>query len=191
MGTMHYVTRHRGPIVLALSLLLALQLGACKATPSVDEVRAEIEERFPGASFEPDVHLRLGPIGMGLVHWLAGMAGEPNDKNLAMARAIRRVEIATYKVRSLPAADEMRWSPGFERRLAQAGWTAVLRVAEQGDRTWLFYRGDQGAAISDLYLVALDGDELALIRINGRLDRLFAEAVAAHPKKLMQLAAGK
>jgi hypothetical protein len=176
---------------LPLLLLAAAALAACAEVPSADRVCWEIERQLPGSSFERTEHLRLGRLSLGLLHWLAGFDHDRADQNsIAMFRAISNVEIATYKVRSLPSPEAVRLPESVEQRLRDAGWTTLLRSEEKTDHAWIFYRGDGPKAIRDLYIVALDRKELSLIRVSGRLDQVMARALADEPGRMARLAKG-
>jgi hypothetical protein len=178
-----------------LLLLAAATLSGCASTPSAEEVRGEIERQIPGAHFERAEHLRLGRFSLGVVRWLASFDHDKNDEaDRALFNAISGVEIATYKVRSLPAIESLSLPETLERQLRDGGWTTMVRNSEKNEQTWVLYRG--GAAVGsgkpevirDLYVVSLDAKELSLVRVSGHLDRLMAAAMAEHPKKMAQLA---
>src|SRR5690348_15601396 len=89
-------------------LAAALAFAACAGPPSAEEVRGEIERQIPGARFEREEHLRLGRFSLGLVRWLASFDQDKEDeKDRALLYAISRVEVATYKVRSLPSPETL------------------------------------------------------------------------------------
>ncbi|HXO18514.1 MAG TPA: hypothetical protein VOA87_01170 [Thermoanaerobaculia bacterium] len=169
-------------------LLAAASLAACGGTPSVEQVRWEIERQVPGARFERETHIHLGRLSMGLLHRLARLAEAENEgdrENLAIFRAIDRVDVATYKVLSLPPLDGLQVAPRFERSLIANGWTTVVRTAEKRERTWVLYRASGEDSIHDLFVVSLDHDELALVHVGGHLDRMLAKALAEHPGKFI------
>jgi hypothetical protein len=173
-----------------LLLLLAMApLAACAGTPSAEQVRGEIERQLPGARFEPAEHFRLGRFSLGLVRWLASFDHDKKDQeDIALFRAISGVEIATYRVRSLPADAALSLPEKLEHQLREAGWTTMVRNSEKSEQTWVLYRSADSEVIRDLYVVSLDPRELSLIRVSGHLDRLMAAAMADHPKKVAQIA---
>ena len=178
---------------LAILALGVLASGCASGGPSVDTVRWEIERRIPEARFEPEDHIHLGRISMGLIHGVLHMV--PDDKDVDQARQIvnevHGVEVATYKVKSLPSLDGLGAETGFERDLARAGWTAVVRTRDAGERTWVFLHTGEDGSLNHLFVVSLDKTELTLVRVDGRLDRAFAAAVAEHPQKMAkQVGAG-
>ncbi|HEX3553028.1 MAG TPA: hypothetical protein VIA62_07350 [Thermoanaerobaculia bacterium] len=185
------MNRHTVPFLglLAVSALAALAVG-CAGAPSVDAVRWEIERLIPEARFEPEEHIRLGRISMGLIHGLLRMVPDAGEGR-QIVNEIRRVEVASYRVKSLPNLDRFERETGFERDLARAGWTLAVHTREANERSWVFLHNTGDGGLSNLFVVALDKDELTLVRVDGRLDRAFAAAVAEHPKKVArQIGAG-
>ena len=174
------------PLSLLLLLSLAVPLAGCAGTPSVDQVRWEIERRVPDARFEPEVHIRLGRLRMGLLRSLLRMVPDEGE-TVSLLREVDRLEVATYRVESLPNLAGTLPDPRFEDRLLQAGWTTTLRQQDGDSRTWLFTRADDAGSMRNLYVVALDPSELTLVRLDGRLDRAFAEAVADDPDEVVRI----
>jgi hypothetical protein len=167
-------------------LLLLLPLAGCAAgSPSVDTVRWEIERRLPEARFERDSHIRLGRLTLGLARRIVHIT-DPGDPDTAVLDHIRHIEVATYRVRSLPDLDHhLATQTLFEKALAQNGWTMALRERNAKSRTWMFLRFDNQEKLSNLYVVALDSAELTLVRLDGHLDRAMAESIADHPEEMV------
>ncbi len=190
---------------LASLFVLALPLAGCDATPALEEVRAGIESALPGIDLEPETNLHLGRFSLGFVHWMLGhddegdeggdgVAGERGDRDGArLVRAIDRLDLSTFRVRSLPPGGAEALSPDLARRLGAAGWSLVVHASEHGDQTWVFYRAPAGAAgaVSDLYVISLESQELCLLRLGGRFDEALAQALAKQPKRVMPRGAGQ
>ena len=162
-------------------LFFSFLLAGCGGSPSVEQVRWEIQHRFPEARFEREEHVHLGRISLGLIRGLVRMVpGKVEGQELL--NAVHRIGVATYKVRSLPDLDRIQGETRFEEQLARAGWSMTVRTREEDSRAWIFTRVDQAGAILGLFVVTLEDDELTLARIDGRLDQALIEAIAEHPK---------
>jgi hypothetical protein len=151
----------------------------------VEQVRWEIQHRFPEARFEREAHIRLGRLSLGLIRGLVRMVPGKVDGQEFLT-AVHRIDVATYRVLSLPDLDRIQGETRFEEQLARAGWTMAVRTREEGSRAWMFMRGDERGAIRNLFVVTLEDDELTLVRIDGRLDQAIARAIAEHPKRAVQ-----
>jgi hypothetical protein len=171
---------------LSLLTLLCLTplLTGCGGSPSVEEVRWELQHRFPEARFEPDEHVRLGPISMGLLHGLVRMAAD-DEQAKTMVSGIHGIDFASYKVHGLPDLDRAAADPRFERQLQGAGWSLMVRTREEKERTWVYVRSDEQGALRNLFVVSLEAEELTLVRVDGRIDQAFIAAMAEHPKKVL------
>ena len=174
---MNRVALQRVGLVLTALLLTT----ACKDSPSVSTVRAELERHIPGAEFEREFHLRLGGISLGLAKKLARFGLDDDDPELEMLRAIKRVNIGTYRVVSLPPIDELDLPQGFIRQLNATGWDLLLREQSEGERTWVFLRSAGNGSFSSVYVIALDEVELTMVAVDGRLDKIIASAIADDP----------
>ncbi|MEE8526846.1 MAG: DUF4252 domain-containing protein [Thermoanaerobaculia bacterium] len=178
-------TTHGIKSLLALAIMATLLTGGCKDTPSAAELKFEIERQLPGAHLERESHVHLGRVAMSLAKKIVRWAADEDEDDLRMIRHIRRVCVATYRVHSLPAEglDTRR----LEERLARRGWDAVVKQREGNERTWIFTRSDDDGSIGNLYVVALDHDELTVIDLAGRIDRVMADAFADDPDELVEL----
>jgi hypothetical protein len=175
----------RNLLLLAYLLSLNVLLSGCGGAPSVEEVRLELQNRFPHARFEREEHVHLGRLSMAFVHGVMRLvpdAAEARD----MVSPIHSVDMATYRVRDLPDLDRLTGETRFERQLARAGWSNTVRTRDaDGSRTWLFTRADSAGSLRNLFVVTLEGNELTLVRVDGRLDQTFAAAIAEHPKRVL------
>jgi hypothetical protein len=179
----------RSVILSVLFLSLSLLVG-CSGAPSVETVGWEIQRRFPEARFEREEHIHLGRISMGLVRGLVRMMPGEVEGQEFLTR-VHGVEVATYRVTSMPDLDRLAADTRFERQLTQSGWTMAVRTRDEESRSWIFLRADPGGSLRNLFVVDLEDDELTLVRVDGRFDQAFAEAIAAHPKRAVETVKGE
>jgi hypothetical protein len=168
-------------VIFSAFLSLSSLLAGCGGSPSVEQVRWEIQHRFPEARFEREEHVHLGRISLGLIRGLVRMVPGKVDGQ-EFLNAVYRIDVATYKVSSLPDLDRIQGETRFEEQLARAGWSMTVRAREEESRAWIFTRIDPAGAMRSLFVVTLEADELTLVRIDGRLDQALIEAIAEHPK---------
>jgi hypothetical protein len=171
----------------AVLLSLAFLLAGCGGSPTVSEVRWELERRFPEARFEPKEHVHLGRFTMGLVRGVVRLAAHDEDDRQAreIVDQIHSVDVASYKVHNLPDLDGLAADPRFDRELQRHGWSLLVRTHEADESTWVYVRGGETGVLRNLFIVSLEKNELTLVRVDGRLDRMIAMAMAEHPKDVM------
>ena len=166
-----------------LLVIVTVFLTGCRDTPSGADLKWALEQQIPGIELERESHIRIGRVAMALVRKVARLADDETDSDLDVLSHIRRVNIATYRVTRRPKGD-ITLPDGLERQLAKNGWETIVRQREENDHTWVLFQGAEDGSIRNLYVVALDTHELTVIDVEGRLDRVIAEALADDPEGL-------
>lgn len=170
--------RYRG----ALAALALLLLTACDGEPpAAGEVRAHLERALPGVRFRQDAHVRLGRFTMAMVRGLVRVTAAEDRETRAVMGTIRRLEVATWSLEGPVDLGDVGAPRDLERRLLRGGWQPMVRYSEEGSLTWVFVRPDAQGAIRNLYIVALDSDELTVVDLAGRIDEALAAALADDP----------
>jgi hypothetical protein len=180
----------RNALSFAGLLSLAVLTAGCAGSPTVDQVRWEIQRRVPEARFEQEERIALGRLSLGLVRGLIRMVpGEVEEPEVLTS--VKRLEVATYRVSDLPDLADLDKKLGFEKRLARDGWAMTMRTREAGSRAWVFMRDDGKGALRNLFVVDLNDNELTLVRIDGRLSEAFAAAIADRPREAVRRVSGE
>ncbi len=156
-------------------VLLAVTVSGCVWAPELDDVRREIERQVPGARFESEFKLTLGPGTLGLLRLVTGFVPDAREANEYL-NTIHRVKLAVYRTESLPPLDDLRLPRRLRALLERDGWEVAVKAREEDQMVWVLYRARRNT-VRDLYVVALDPDELVLVRFEGRLDRLLQKAI--------------
>lgn len=164
-----------------LVALAALLLAGCVESSMVARTRMELEDGLPGASFERQHAIHLGRISTALLKPIALWATRDEGDELTFVRRIRRVDFAVYEVLSFPDSVDGQDLASMERRLGKKGWTPMVRVREEDEITWIFNRENGAGEIRDLFVVTVDGAEMVMVRVSGKLDQALAELIADDP----------
>jgi hypothetical protein len=143
--------------------------------PDLDRLRKDFEEQIPGVEFEKEVTLSLGPIALFAVKSVLKAAGVENEVSDYLG-GLRRVRLAVYESRNLPPKFDVRFPKSLRQRLERGDWHLVVKVREAGDAAWVFCR-QKGDSVDGIYVVALDENELVLVRADGRLERALMKAI--------------
>jgi hypothetical protein len=171
----------------ALLLVATLSTGCATATTS-GRVEETLESALPGCRFERDTTLVLGRTSLSLLRWLSGVAGDQLDEDtLEILHGVRRIEVSSSR-----AAHECKavgTSPLVSRQLAAGGWHAVIAAVEdEGELSWVFTREGPDGRSSGMLVIALDHEELEVVRLDGDIDRMLVAAVGDDPSTVLGLA---
>ena len=158
---------------------LLTTLTGCLWAPELDSVRKDIERQIPDAHFEKEFAISLGPISLGLARTIIRLVP---DADVHEAREylgdLSKVQVAVYEANHVPRGAEVRTPQRFESLLDE-GWEMAIKAREHGESIWVMYRSDDDE-IREVYIIVLDPDELVLVKVRGRLDRLFAKVMEEH-----------
>jgi hypothetical protein len=172
-----------------LAALLPAVTG-CLWTPELSEIQREIERQLPGARFEKDVRINLGPLSLGLARFATGfipadMAPEAHEAHDYL-QEVRRVQVALYRTLELPPLHKVRLPQHLEDRIRDEGWHLAVKKQQPTELVWVLTQEEKGL-VRDIYVILLNTDNLALVRVQGRMDQLLAKAMENRAGELPQM----
>lgn len=164
----------------AAAIALSLALTGCVESNLVAQARGDLETGIPGAAFEKQHAMHLGRVTTALLRPVA-MWALRDDEDLDGLRGIRRIDVAVYEVTSFPDEVDGEMIGDLERRMGRAGWGRMLRSREADEVTWIFHRDNRSGGVKDLFVVSVDGSEMVMVRVGGKLDELLVDLIADDP----------
>jgi hypothetical protein len=112
---------------------------------------------------------------MSAVKTLVKLSGETDAMELL--HSMRRVEVATYRLSPPSGCGQLASAAPFADTLAASGWWPMVTERDGVDASWVYAHGDREGDLDGLFVVDLDGTELEVVRLEGRIDRIMAEAL--------------
>lgn len=130
----------------------------------------------------------LGRASLAVLRGLSGLAGDDMDAEAReIIRRLRRVETTTYRVGSECATNASL--SAVPARFADEGWRSMVSTVEgDGERTWVLTRTGSDDSTTGILVIALDQDELEVVRLDGDIDRVLIAATADDPETVLRLA---
>jgi hypothetical protein len=139
-------------------------------TPELSEIQREIERQLPGARFEKDVRISLGPLSLGLARFATGFIPEGVAPEAREAhdylQEVRRVQVALYRTLELPALQDVRLPQHLKDRIRDEGWHLAVKKQQPTELVWVLTQEEQGL-VRDIYVILLNSDNLVLVRVQG------------------------
>ena len=167
----------------AVAILLAAVVSSGCATAATSSSIAEaLESTLPECRLERDSTMVLGRTSLALLRGLSGIADdELDDDAREILRGVRRIEVTSY--RSARACEVVSAPPQVSRQLAADGWHAMIAAVEdEGELSWVFTREGPDGGTSGMLVIALDQEELEVVRLDGDIDRILLAAVEDDPE---------
>ena len=140
---------------------------------------AAIKASQPGCEVHQESRISLAGLRLSAVKALVRMAGE--SEGTEILSHMSRVEVVTYTVNPASNCGDRPSLDSFEEDMATRGWSILVKERDEGDTSWVFARGDAEGDLDGLFVVAFAGDELEIVRLEGRIDRIMAEVLAEDP----------
>jgi len=163
------------PIAVVILLAVVAATSGCLWAPDLAMVRKDIERQLPGASFEKEIELSLGPISLAFARLVTRIVPDAREAS-GYLRDVSRIEIAVYNAERVPPARDVKMPQKLKDMTSGEGWEMAVKVRDDDELVWVLYRIDDDS-IKELYVVALDSDELVMVRAEGKLERLVARAL--------------
>lgn len=161
-------------LVLAAALVSLPLANGCMWAPELTEVKRDIAEQLPDIGFRKNVTLSFGPVTMVLARTITRFIPEASEARTYL-RDVSKVQVAVYEVEGTPQGSTLE-TPLRLQDLIDDGWEMAVRVREQNETVWLLYRIDD-ESVREVFVVSLSDEELVLVKVKGRLERLLAEAL--------------
>jgi hypothetical protein len=175
MNTDNY-RRKLTPIVIVLLLAVAVVSSGCLWAPDLAMVRKDIERQIPGANFEKEIELSLGPITMSFARLLTRLVPDAREAT-GYLQDVRRIELAVYNADHVPPTSTVTMPEKLRKMTAGDDWELAVKIRDDDELMWVMYRIDD-ETIKELYVVMLDKDELLMVKAEGNLERLVARALS-------------
>jgi hypothetical protein len=149
-------------VVLAAPLLA----GACVRFHGPEDMRAELSQAA-GVELEREMGVTVTRSGMALARWAM------KDEDEISLKGVRRLEVGVYHVTG-PLDASVEPSPLEPPDLE--GWQLVLSFHGPSEDVFMLAREIKGE-VRNLFLVVAEPEEWVLIRLKGKLDAIFEDAV--------------
>ncbi|MBI4720192.1 MAG: DUF4252 domain-containing protein [Chitinivibrionia bacterium] len=162
--------------VVAVFVLAAIAgMPGCLGAPDLAAVRNDIFRQIPGASCDKEIELTLGPVALALARVITAVVPDARDAGRYLSD-LTRVEVGVYNVSEVSAGNVSM--PERLKNLQEDGdWELAVRARDDRQFVWVFYRADE-SRVKEIYIVALDAEELVMVRAKGRLERLVGYALS-------------
>jgi hypothetical protein len=160
----------------ALALFAVVSAGCTSsAGPNAAKIATAIERASADCRLERESRIALSGIKMSAVKTLVKLSGETDAMQLL--ESMKRIEVATYRVPpESGCGDGIRAAP-FGDTLAGSGWWPMVTERDGADSSWVYAHGDREGDLDGLFVVELDGTEIEVVRLEGHIDRIMAEAL--------------
>lgn len=160
-----------------VSLLVALAAAcACASSgPFAGDVASMVDPGTPGWRLEREEHLVFGRLTLAFARAVVRLADEEEAAHIL--DGVRRVEVASYRVVRQGESTDGAFRD-LAARLSQTGWDPVVQTQDGSQTTWVMQHAGADGRLDRLLVLDLDGCSLEVVRLDGDMERVLAEALA-------------
>lgn len=163
--------------LMGLSVCCFLLAGCFTWTGRSDRLARDLDRQLPLTHFERDGGVKLGRISLGLAKGVARWATSEEDRDeVEVFRGLKRLEFASYRAMAAGGQQGGQLPENLGLSLRGAGWETLARFRDEKAQGWIVYRMDE-ESLERLVVCVLDDEELTLIHLSGRLDRMIHAAI--------------
>lgn len=156
-------------------LLSVLMISGCMYSREISHIRRDIEREFPGAEFDREFVVSVGPGFFDTVGWLAERVDDYDARRIGdYLNEIRRVKVGVFRTERLPYEGDLELES--LQRFSENGWELAVKVQDDQEIVWVLYR-EWYDEVRDMFILVLDDEDLVIIRIEGYLNRLLEKIV--------------
>ncbi len=127
-----------------------------------------------------DIELSIGPALISFASLFVSFAetDEPVDE---MLRQIKRVQVGVYEVREV-FTDKVNSSvvTALTDLMSEKGWKYIVKSRDHNEIATVFVRSEEVDELSEMFVVAVSGEEIVFVHIEGELEDLIEIAVREH-----------
>lgn len=168
------------------SLALVGALGcASSRDPDSAQVQAAFERADPECELERTERISLGGLKLAAVKLLVRISDDEDSAD--MISNLRRVEVASYRVVTPPGCAGVGSLGDLGLQLVDLGWWPMVSERDGSESSWVFAHGDAEGDLDGLFVVTMGAGELEVVRLEGAIDRILADAVAEEPDRVAML----
>ena len=163
------------------AVLAAILFTGCIRASGLEHFVDAIAAESPDVRLHKEVSLSLGSMSLGAVRFAVGLSGDDDAEEAGRYLAqVDRIQLVVYTLDSPLDRRQLRLPRELALELEDEGWELLVRANEPDDMAWIHYRADDKDRVRDLMILAVDNEDLVIVRLSGRLDQLFAEAMKDH-----------
>jgi hypothetical protein len=162
--------------VLVLLLLAAPFFTGCLSVNSYfTAVRNDIVENLDG-NFIEDTEFSIGPVGLSMAGWFISSEEDPVAADLI--EDLQRVQIGVYKRSgSIDGQSNYQVLKRIDKRMKKYGWRYIVKNCSDKEISLIYVNRNLENGIRKMFIVSLNNEELALVHLEGNLNRVVETAI--------------
>lgn len=165
-------------LLLIACLTTCFLSGCILVSADFRQTKELILDELGPADIDTEFQLQIGP-GMISLGEIAVSFSPANNEAIPFLRDIRNIQVGVYKLQQLRQDCPLTIPDPITKKLARKGYEPIVKVKEKTNSVWVMTKVT-GKHLESLYVISLEPNELVLVEVQGRLERLIEKAIREH-----------
>jgi len=153
----------------------ALVTTGCRLSPDMNVVVRELHTQLRPFELQSVCTLSLGKISLFFLRKAVSL-DESSAETAEILREVDKVRLGIYERKSPLTSLPNNCLSTVEQRMKHNNWELLLRVRDKEEITLIYYQLEKGA-VQSLSVIALSGDELVLVELEGDFDKIIQKTL--------------
>ncbi|MGD8306602.1 MAG: DUF4252 domain-containing protein [Ignavibacteria bacterium] len=166
----------RSLLLSLIPLLLITLTGCITVNQQFREVRNKVLGEL-GDNYKTEFQFSVGPVAIHISSWFVDMAADEEYAD-DMVREISKVQVGVYnKIGYSDANTNYQTLESIDAEMKSKGWKFIVRSLDQTDLTAIYLLNEPGEVLQKMFVINLEGQELAIIEVTGNLKKVISYAI--------------
>ena len=164
--------------IVVIMFLLPMMSG-CMTNGDFNFIEKSIRHQIYPAKLKTNFKFSFGFTSLTSARLITSFIDDAEEATMYL-REVKKVQVGVYEINKAKDVSRFQIPREAEKRLLRKGWTPFVRVRERGGgQVDLFYKQISNHTAS-IYAVVLEHDELVIVEIKGRLEKILEKAIQEH-----------
>jgi hypothetical protein len=164
------------PLLVATVLLTS---GCISVNRNFKEIRLNLINKF-GNDYHREIEISAGPFAINLASWVVNFSQD--DKLIDdLMRQVSNVQVGVYTLTRNGGKEKHAIMEKINYEMQSRGWKYIVKSYNDDELTAIYVSKNPVMLFRKMFIITHDSEELVLVEVEGKLDRLIELAI--HDKK--------
>lgn len=164
-------------LLLSLVPLLLITLTGCiTVNQQFREVRNKVLGEL-GDNYKTEFQFSVGSVAIHISSWFVDLAADDEYAD-EMVREISNVQVGVYnKTGNSDTKTNYQTLESIDSEMKSKGWKFIVRSLGHSNLTAIYVSSEPGEVLQKMFVINLEGQELAIIEVTGNLEKVISYAI--------------
>ena len=155
--------------------VLFISSGCINVNRNFKETSGKLINKF-GNDYHREVELSAGPFLINMASWVVNFS-EDDEIIDDLMRQVSNVQVGVYTLTKDRGKEKMSVMEKINSEMQARGWQYIVRSYSNNELTAVFVSKNPDMLFKKMFVITHDSEQLVLIEIEGKLDRLIELAI--------------